>query len=118
MTNFHYVRWLPGDFNARCSRWWKNNITNLKGQELDCLALAAAYNQIIDINNRNKPTHVINNSMSCIDVIFCISQSVISNHGSMFQFLINVITILFTVKLTYVYLFLQYISERSGIIKK
>ena len=57
---------VTGDFNARCSRWWKNDITNLQGQELDSLTLSAGYNQIID-----KPTHVINTSMSCIDLIFC-----------------------------------------------
>ena len=67
---------VTGDFNARCSRWWKNDITNLQGQELDSLTLSAGYNQIID-----KPTHVINTSMSCIDLIFCTNQSVISNHG-------------------------------------
>ena len=49
---------------------------NLQGQELDSLTLLAGHNQIID-----KPTHVINNSMSCIDLIFCTNQSVISNHG-------------------------------------
>ena len=54
------------DFNARCSRWLKNDITNLGGQELDSLTLSAGYNQIID-----KPTHVINTYMSCIDLIFC-----------------------------------------------
>ena len=26
---------VTGDFNTRCSRWWKNDITNLQGQELD-----------------------------------------------------------------------------------
>ena len=67
---------VTGDFNARCSRWWKNDIINLQGQELDLLTLSAGYNQIID-----KPTHVINTSMSCIDLIFCTNQSVISNHG-------------------------------------
>ena len=67
---------VTGDFNARCSRWWKNDMTNLQGQELDSLTLSAGYNQIID-----KPTHVINTSMSCIDLIFCTNQSVISNHG-------------------------------------
>ena len=67
---------VTGDFNARCSRWWKNDITNLQGQELDSLTLSAGYNQIID-----KPTHAINTSMSCIDLIFCTNQSVISNHG-------------------------------------
>ena len=29
-------------------RWWKNDITNLQGQELDSLTLSAGYNQIID----------------------------------------------------------------------
>ena len=67
---------VTGDFNACCSRWWKNDITNLQGQELDSLTLSAGCNQIID-----NPTHVINTSMSCIDLIFCTNQSVISNHG-------------------------------------
>ena len=67
---------VTGDFNARCSSCWKNDITNFEGQELDSLTLSAGYNQIID-----KPTHVINTSMSCIDLIFCTNQSVISNHG-------------------------------------
>ena len=39
---------VTGGFNARCSRWWKNDITNLQGQELDSLALSAGYNQVID----------------------------------------------------------------------
>ena len=42
------------------------------GQELDSLTLSAGYKQIID-----KPSHVINNSMSCIDLIFYTNQSVI-----------------------------------------
>ena len=63
---------VTGDFNALCSRWWKNLITNLQGQELDSLALSAGSNQIID-----KPTHLINTSMWCIDLIFCTNKSVI-----------------------------------------
>ena len=54
----------------------KNDITNHQGQELDSITLSAGYNLITD-----KPTHVINTSMSCIDLIFCTNQSVISNHG-------------------------------------
>ena len=57
---------VTGDLNARGSRWWKNDITNYQGQELDLLTLSSGYNQIID-----KPTHLINTSMSCIDLIFC-----------------------------------------------
>ena len=67
---------VTGDFNARCSTWWKNDTTNLQGQELDSLTLSAGYNQSID-----KPTHVINNSMSRIDLMNCTKKSVISNHG-------------------------------------
>ena len=32
---------VTGDFNARCSRWWKNDITNFQDQELDLLTLSA-----------------------------------------------------------------------------
>ena len=46
---------ITGDFNARCSRWWKNGITNSAGQEIDFLTSSAGYRKIID-----KPTHVIN----------------------------------------------------------
>ena len=67
---------VTGDFNACCSRWCKNDITKLQAQELDSLTLSAGYDQITD-----KPNRVINNSMSCIDLIFCTSQSAITNHG-------------------------------------
>ena len=65
-----------GDFNARSSNWWENDITNSVGKELDSLTLSAGYSQIID-----KPTHIVNNSMSCIDLIFCTNTNVISKHG-------------------------------------
>ena len=64
------------DFNARSSDWWKNDITNSVDQELDSLTSSAGYSQIID-----KPTHIVNNSMSCTDLIFCANTNVISKHG-------------------------------------
>ena len=67
---------FTGDFDARCSKWWKNGITNSTGQEIDSVASSAGHKQIID-----KRTHVINNSTSCIDLIFCTNQNVISNYG-------------------------------------
>ena len=67
---------ITGDFNARCSRWWKNDITNVKGEEIDTLTSSAGYSQIID-----KPTHILNNSKSCIDLIFCTNKNIISNYG-------------------------------------
>ena len=51
-------------------------IINWAGQEIDSLTLAAWYKQIID-----KPTHVVNNSMWCIDLLFCTNQNTISNYA-------------------------------------
>ena len=104
---------VTGDFNARCSRWWKNDITNYQGQELDLLTLSAGCNQIID-----KPTHVINTSMSCIDLKFCTNQSVISNHGVNVSIFDKCHHNIIYGKLIYVYLSLQHMCERSGIMKK
>ena len=67
---------VTGDFNARSSRWWRNDITNLAGKEIDFLTSSASYTQIID-----KAAHVINKSKSCIDLIFCTNQNVISKYG-------------------------------------
>ena len=67
---------VTGDFNARNSRWWKNDITNSAGLELHSPTSSAGYTQIVD-----KPTHAVNSSMSCIDLIFCTNLNVISKHG-------------------------------------
>ena len=67
---------VTGDFHARNSRWWKNDITNSAGLELDSLTSSAGYTQIMD-----EPTHAVNSSMSCIDLIFCTNLNVISKHG-------------------------------------
>ena len=52
---------VTGDFNARCSRWWQNDIANSTGQEIDSL--------------------VANNSTSCIDLLFCTNLNTTSNYG-------------------------------------
>ena len=80
------------DFNAGCTNWWKGNITNSTGQEIAT--------QIID-----KPAHVINNSMSCVDL-------------SLLSFLTNVITITSMARQTSVYHSHQNISVKYGIAVK
>ena len=59
---------VTGDFNAWCSKWWKNNIINSKNCEIDTLRTTAGYKQFID-----KPT--ASNSSSCIDLNFCNNQT-------------------------------------------
>ena len=56
---------INGDLNARYSKWCNKDMTNSIGFEIDTLT-SARYKQMI-----NKLTHIINNSSSCIDLIFC-----------------------------------------------
>ena len=44
---------ITGDFYGRCSRWWKNDITNSIKQEIDFLTSLAGhfFNKQIKINN-------------------------------------------------------------------
>ena len=56
--------------------WRKNDNSNSAGQEIDTLTSSTGRTQIID-----KPTHVINNSLSGIYLIFCTNWNVISKHG-------------------------------------
>ena len=65
-----------GDFNVPCSRGWKNDITNSTGQEIYSLTSSAGYTQVVD-----NPIHVVSNSLSCIDLMICTRQNVISKHG-------------------------------------
>ena len=45
-------------------------------RNLNSLTSSAGYSQIID-----KPTHIVNSSMPCINLIFCTDKNVISKHG-------------------------------------
>ena len=66
---------ITGDLNARCSKWCNKDITNSVGREIDTLTSSAGYKQII-----NKPTHVVSNSSSCIDLIFSNNLNLLSNY--------------------------------------
>ena len=68
---------ITGDLNARCSKWCNKDITNSVGCEIDTLTSSAGYKQII-----NKPTHIVNNSSSCTDLIFCNNVNLLSNYGA------------------------------------
>ena len=52
------------------SHYWK------PGCGIDTLTSSAGYKQII-----NKPTHIVNNSSSCIDLILCKNLNLLSNYG-------------------------------------
>ena len=54
-----------GDFNAKPKSWYTNDCTDFEGSKINILTSSFGFHQII-----NKPTHILNNSSSCIDLIF------------------------------------------------
>ena len=61
--------------HARSSRLWLNDIINATGQEINFLTLSAGYKQMID-----KSTHVVNNPMSRIYLLYFTNQNMNSNY--------------------------------------
>ena len=53
-----------GGFSAKCSKWCHSDKNNTAGIELDNITVTSGYNQMID-----KPTHSIDGSSSCVDLI-------------------------------------------------
>ena len=60
-----YTMAILGDFNEKLNSWYANNNANIKGSKIDILTASFGFNEII-----NEPTHILNNSSSCIDLIF------------------------------------------------
>ena len=67
---------LTGDFKSRCWKRCNNDTANANGRAFDSVTLSVGHKQII-----NKPTHTVNNSFPCIDLIFCDNLNIISNYG-------------------------------------
>ena len=70
-TNPHFILMI-GDFNAKSSNWSSNDTTTAEGAQLDYLTSLYGMKQVI-----TEPTYILENSSSCIDLIF-------SNHPSPF----------------------------------
>ena len=56
---------MIGDFNAKSKDWCSSDITSFEGSELDLLTSQFGLSQII-----KESTHILDNSRSCIDLIF------------------------------------------------
>ena len=54
-----------GDFNAKSSNWYNKDITSNEGRKIEAVTSQNDLHQEI-----NEPTHILNNSSSCIDLIF------------------------------------------------
>ena len=72
-----YLSILTGDFNSRCSSWWTEDIDNQCGIEIESLTSFFGMHQLID-----SPTHILQNSSSCIDLIFCSQPNLVMSSGT------------------------------------
>ena len=67
---------MIGDFNVKSKDWCSIDITNFEGSELDFVTSQFELSQII-----KEPTHIPNNSESCMDLIFTIQPNMEIDSG-------------------------------------
>ena len=67
---------VTGDFNARSSSWWPNDINTAEGTKLFSTASSNGFSQLI-----NEPTHIQTSSSSCLDLIFTDQPNLSINSG-------------------------------------
>ena len=67
---------ILGDFNARSANWWIEDRTSPEGLQIDSLTSYYGLHQLI-----SEPTHILNNSSTCIDLIFTSQPNLVTNSG-------------------------------------
>ena len=60
-----YLMVVLGDFNGKLNSWYSNDSTDIEESKIDILTSTFGFHQII-----NEATHILNNSSSCIALIF------------------------------------------------
>ena len=66
---------LKFDFHEKCLKWCRSDKTNTAVLEIDNTTKTPGYSQL-----KNKPTHFINGTSSCINLIFSYRISFIRNY--------------------------------------
>ena len=67
---------FTGDFNCRSQQWWPGDIENEEGVCLDEFIESNNLAQLID-----QPTHIMNESRSCIDLIITDQTNILVDYG-------------------------------------
>ena len=74
--NNPFMTVVLGDFNAKSSNWCKADVTSLEGSKIDTITSSYGLNQLIQ-----EPTHILNSSSSCIDLIFTSQPNLVMESG-------------------------------------
>ena len=67
---------VKGDFNARATVWWRNNITTTEGTNIDSTASSYGLSQIIC-----DAIHILSTSSSFIDLTFSNQANLVIENG-------------------------------------
>ena len=111
-SNLHFSIILGG-FNARSNNWWQGDTQTSEGSWIDYLTTSYGFQQLI-----SEPTHILENSSSCIGLIFTDQPNLITDSGTHPYLLSNVIITLHFVRQTEKSLFLHVTGDWSGILKE
>ena len=65
-----------GDFNAKSNNWCKADVTSLEESKIDIITRSYGLNQLIQ-----EPTHILNSSTSCIDLILTSQPNLVMESG-------------------------------------
>ena len=65
-----------GGFNAKYNNWCKADVTSLEGSKIDTITSSYGLNQLIQ-----EPTHILNLSSSCTELIFTSQPSLVMESG-------------------------------------
>ena len=71
-----YLMVVLGDFNAKSNSWYTNDSTDIEESKSNILTSPFGFHQII-----NEATHILNNSSSCIDLIFTSQPNLVTESG-------------------------------------
>ena len=74
-SNSHFLL-LVGDFNAKSSNWSSGDATTAEGSQLDYFTSLYCMKQLI-----TEPTHILESSASCIDLIFTNQPNIVMDSG-------------------------------------
>ena len=71
-----FLATVIGDFNAKSNKWSEGDRSTIEGSKIDFLTSQFGLSQII-----KEPTHILENSSSCIDLIFTTQPNMVLESG-------------------------------------
>ena len=75
-----FVSIIIGNFNAGSNNWYSSDKITYEGKKLESLISKCAFKQVI-----SDPTHILESSASCIDLIFTSQPNLVMNSGVHFS---------------------------------